>query len=221
MSFDYGTVQSLGLAGTAQTASTKNELGQEAFLELMVTQLKNQDPLNPMENGEFLSQIAQFGTVSGIDELNSSFDGLSSSISSDQGLQAANLVGRTVVVPADSAVLAAGGTVQGEISLPASTPNLSVTITDSNGSFVRRIDMNTQQAGQVPFSWDGLMEDGTYADPGVYQIKAEATVDGQAKALATQVRADVDSVTLGGGQGLILNLAGLGSYQFSDIQQIL
>ena len=221
MSFDYSAVQSLGLTAPQQTSAARNELGQDAFLELMVTQLKNQDPLNPMENGEFLSQIAQFGAVSGIDELNSSFDGLSSSISSDQGLQAANLVGRTVVVPSDAAVLAAGGTVQGEISLPASTPNLSVTVTDSNGAFVRRLDLNTQQAGQVPFSWDGLLEDGTYADPGVYQITAEASVGGEIKALATQIRADVDSVTLGGSQGLILNLAGLGSYQFSDVQQIL
>ncbi len=221
MSFDYSAVQNLGLTAPQQTVTAKDELGQEAFLELMVTQLKNQDPLNPMENGEFLSQIAQFGTVSGIDELNSSFDGLSSSISSDQGLQAANLVGRTVVVPADAAVLAAGGMVQGEISLPASTSNLSVTITDSNGTFIRRIDLDAQQAGQVSFSWDGLLEDGTYANPDVYQVTAEATIDGESKALATQVRADVDSVTLGGSQGLILNLAGLGSYQFSDVQQIL
>jgi len=153
--------------------------------------------------------------------LNSSFSGLSSSISADQGLQAANLVGRTVVVPADAAVLAAGGIVQGEISLPASTPSLSVTITDSNGALVRRLDLSTQEAGQVPFSWDGLLEDGTYADPGVYQITAEANVGGEIKALATQVRAGVDSVTLGGSQGLILNLAGLGPYQFSDVQQIL
>ncbi|RLA22214.1 MAG: flagellar hook assembly protein FlgD, partial [Gammaproteobacteria bacterium] len=188
MSFDYNTVQNLGLAGAQQAPSARSELGQEAFLELMVTQLKNQDPLNPMENGEFLSQIAQFSTVTGIEELNSSFSGLSSSISADQGLQAANLVGRTVVVPADAAVLAAGGIVQGEISLPTSTPSLSVTITDSNGALVRRLDLSTQEAGQVPFSWDGLLEDGTYADPGLYQITAEANVGGEIKALATQVR---------------------------------
>lgn len=221
MSFDYSTVQNLGLTAPQQTSTTRNELGQEDFLELMVTQLKNQDPLNPMENGEFLSQIAQFSAVTGIEELNDSFSGLSSSISSDQGLQAANLVGRTVVVPSDAAVLAAGGTVQGEISLPVSTPNLSITITDSNGELVRKLELSTQQAGQVPFSWDGLLEDGTYADPGVYQITAEATVGGENRGLLTQVRADVASVTLGGSQGLILNLAGLGSYQFSDVQQIL
>ncbi len=221
MSFDYSAVQNLGLAGTQQPATARNELGQDEFMDLMVAQMKNQDPMDPMDNGAFLAQIAQFSTVTGIDELNSSFDGLSSSITSDQGLQAASLVGRTVVVPTDAAVLGAGGTVQGEISLPASTSNLSVSISDSNGVLVRRIDLNTQQAGQVPFSWDGLLEDGTYADPGVYQIRAEAPINGESQALATQVQANVDSVVLGGSQGLLLNLAGLGAYQFSDVQQIL
>jgi flagellar basal-body rod modification protein FlgD len=221
MSFDYSAVQNLGLTGTQQTATARNELGQDEFMELMVAQMENQDPMDPMENGDFLAQLAQISAASGIDELNSSFDGLSSSITSDQGLQAASLVGRTVVVPTDAAVLSAGGSVQGEISLPASTSSLSVSISDSNGVLVRRIDLNTQQAGQVPFSWDGLLEDGTYADPGVYQINAEAPINGESQALATQVQANVDSVVLGGSQGLLLNLAGLGAYQFSEVQQIL
>lgn len=221
MSFDYSTIQGLGLAGAPQPATARSELGQEAFLQLMVTQLKNQDPLNPMENGEFLSQIAQFGTVSGIDELNDSFGGLSASISSDQGLQATNLVGRTVVVPSGEALLSAGGDVRGEILLPASTSSMQLYISDGNGELVKQINLGSQQSGQVSFSWDGLMDDGSYADPGVYQVRAEAVFNGENSGLPTLVQADVDSVTLGGASGLILNLAGLGGYTFGDVQQIL
>lgn len=221
MNFDYGVAQNLGITGTQQTSQEKNELGQDAFMELMVAQLKNQDPLSPMENGDFLGQLAQFSAVTGIEDLNKSFDGLSSSISSDQGLQAANLIGRSVVLPIDSAVLSVGGMVQGEVALPASTSNMTVSIMDSNGELVHRIEMGTQQSGRVAFSWDGILEDGTYADPGVYEVRAEANIGGENQGIETQLRAEVDSVTLGGLQGLTVNLTGLGSYAFSDIRQIL
>ena len=98
---------SLGL--TQPKAEKKNELGQDAFLELMVTQLKNQDPFKPLDSGEFLGQLAQFGTVQGLSGLQTSFDGLASSLVSNQALQAASLVGRTALVESDHGAIAAGG----------------------------------------------------------------------------------------------------------------
>ena len=80
---------------------SNDELGQEDFLTLMISQFRNQDPFEPMDNGDFLGQLAQFGTVSGIENLNSAFAGLAGSIQSEQALQAANLVGRDVLAATD------------------------------------------------------------------------------------------------------------------------
>ncbi len=102
---------SLGLAsGDTQSRGTNdaNELGLNTFLKLMVTQLNNQDPFKPMENGDFLSQIAQFGSVTGLEQLNKSFESLSTNITSGQALQAGSLVGREVLAPVDSGYLMPG-----------------------------------------------------------------------------------------------------------------
>ncbi len=104
---------------TEKTAS--DGLGQDAFLELMLTQIKHQDPLSPMESGDFLSQIAQFGTVNGITELNKSFAALTSSLQSSQALQASTMVGNTVLVPGNISELVTGGQITGAIELNNST----------------------------------------------------------------------------------------------------
>jgi len=122
-------LQNLALKPPEKTAS--DGLGQEAFLELMLTQIKNQDPLSPMESGDFLSQIAQFGTVNGITELNKSFAALTSSLQSSQALQASTLVGNTVLVPGDTSELVSGGQISGAIDLNSSTSNLVLNIFDA------------------------------------------------------------------------------------------
>lgn len=221
---DFNTLQSLGLAqqSTATNTSKSNsDLGQGDFLKLMVTQLNNQDPMKPMESGDFLGQIAQFSTVTGIDGLNTSFSEFASSVSNDQALHAANLVGRRVNVPLQAGVLTAGGSIDGELTLPTSSPDVSINITDQAGQIVQTIPLGTQSAGPVAFSWDGKRSDGTVASPGLYNVDAKARIDGQNFELDTQISADVDSVTLGGlGKPLQLNLSGLGSVPFSNVSRI-
>lgn len=216
-------LRDLGLSTVADAQTKKkSDLGQEDFLKLMVTQLKNQDPLEPMENGDFLAQMAQFSTVSGIGDLQTSFSDFASSVANDQALQAANLVGRNVFVPLDEAVLAAGGTLQGEMELPASSSDVNVRIYDSNGQLIRTLPLGIQGAGPVPFVWDGMLNDGTYADPGVYRVEAQARLDGENFDLETNLLAQVESVTLGGvGRGLELNLAGLSSVGINSVSRIL
>lgn len=214
---------SLGI-GATQTQSSKpnDKLLQEDFLELMVAQLKNQDPMKPMESGDFLGDIAQFGTVSGIQDLQESFAALSDSIYSNQALQASSLVDRSVLVPLDRGVLPSGGALAGVVDLPVSTPQLTVSIHDSAGALVRSISLGAQAAGTPQFQWDGLMDDGSYAAPGTYQVRAEATIDGETTALNPLIEAEVRSVTLGGaGQGLQLELENLGTIDFSMVRQIL
>ena len=122
---------------TAATSSTPGDLGQKDFLELMVAQLKNQDPFKPMESGEFLTQLAQFGTVNGIQGLQSSFGQLVGSLQSVQALQASSLVGRSVLVKGDTGVLTAGGSLGGVIDLQSSAGDVSVKILDASGRIVK------------------------------------------------------------------------------------
>lgn len=221
MNFSIDTLKELGVARTEPT-KPRNKLGQEEFLKLMTTQLTHQDPSKPLESGEFLGQLAQFSTVTGIQDLQKSFGEFARSVNSDQALQAANLVGRTVLAPGDEGLLAAGGSLGGEVIVPDNATSVAVEILDSNGGLVKRIDLGSQLPGQTVFSWDGLDSDGTLASPGAYKIRANAVIDGTNTALVSLVQSRVDSVTLGKGNGgLTINVAGLGAINFSDIQQIL
>jgi flagellar basal-body rod modification protein FlgD len=210
-------------AASRTVAKNKTSLGQAEFLKLMTTQMTHQDPNNPMQNGEFLSQMAQFGTVSGIQDLQKSFATFSSSISSDQALQAASLVGRDVTVTSDQGVLAAGGDVSGSVNLTSSTPDLQVAVTDAaTGELIKTLDLGNQSAGTVPFSWDGTNMAGTLASPGAYKIAASAPVDGKNTAFTTDINSRVGSVVMANGtKGMQINLAGGDTVDFSQVKQIL
>ncbi len=213
---------SLGLAQKDTKADkSSNELAQEDFLELMVAQLTHQDPFKPMENGDFLSQMAQFSSVSGLDKLNESFSTLSASMTSNQAMQAGALVDREVLVDTNLGLLPQGGTLNGAVDLTSSAGAVTVTIKDATGALIKEIPFGTQPKGRLEFSWDGSTESGDYAPPGVYHISTEAVIDSENIMLPTLIAARVDSVNLGSGQqGLTLNLDGLGSVAFGDVAQI-
>jgi len=203
------------------TETSRKEMGQEQFLELMTAQLQNQDPFKPMESGDFLSQIAQFSTVEGIGDLNDAFSGLSQSLVSNQALQATNLVGREVLAPTGVAALSQGGSIRGNVELPAASGEVVVNVYDQAGQVVRRLELGSQAAGPVAFQWDGLKNNGQFASPGSYFISAEASIDGQFESVETLLASEVRSVTLSNSGGLLLDLDGIGSLDFSEVRQIL
>jgi len=217
---DSTLYQTLGLNQQLEQKSS-GELQLEDFLDLMVTELTHQDPFKPMENSELASQISQFATVSGIDELNSSFSDLSGSLLSDQSLQAAGLVGRNVLVPLGGGYLETGGTVNGVVGLNDPASDVTVAVYDSGGALVREIELGTQTKGEVSFSWDGTTDSGDYAPAGQYQIEARASVNGETSSPYVLTEAEVSSVSIGAaGQGLALNLKGLGPISFNDVAEI-
>jgi flagellar basal-body rod modification protein FlgD len=197
-------------------------LDQDAFLELMLTQIKYQDPLSPMDSGDFLSQMAQFGTVNGITELNKSFAALTGSLQSSQALQASTMVGNTVLVPGDTSELVSGGQLSGAVDLNNSTTNLVLSVFDASGQNVKNIDLGSLTAGMTKFTWDGLDDSGDALPNGNYTFKASAVVNGEAVAQPILVNAKVDSVSLGqaGGEPL-LNLNGLGAVSLNQVREIL
>ncbi|MGR9051431.1 MAG: flagellar hook assembly protein FlgD [Gammaproteobacteria bacterium] len=222
MAFDVTAVQDLGLKTVGRIAAKKQSLGQEQFLKLLTTQMTHQDPTKPMENGDFLGQMAQFGTVSGIQDLQQSFSEFASAVSSGQALQAASLVGRSVLVPGDEGLLSLTDGLSGQIDLTGPTDDLKIEFFNRNGEVVKELHLGPQSAGMTPFSWDGQLTDGTFADPGAYTIKASAAIDGNNTALQTFVKAGVSGVKMAAGnQGIRLSLNGLDDIAFNQVRQIL
>ncbi|MES9840241.1 MAG: flagellar hook assembly protein FlgD [Candidatus Thiodiazotropha endolucinida] len=217
----YDLYEDIGLTNNSiKQEKEQGQLGLEDFMQLLVTELTHQDPFKPMENSEMATQVSQFATVSGIDDLNNSFNELRSALTSDQALQAANLVGRDVLVESSVGALANGEPLQGSIVLPSSAGNVRVLISDQSGALVRELQLGTHEAGQVAFSWDGYDDAGDYVGDGLYQISAIANVDDAEMAPSTLVSAEVESVNLGGSGGVQLNLGGLGQISMNDVAQI-
>ena len=156
---DSQLFQDLGLSKTSETQNT-GELGQQDFLKLMVTQLKNQDPFKPMESGDFLTQIAQFGTVSGVQDLQKSFQDFSSNLFSSQTLEAASLIGREVTVPADQGIYVEGEGLRGAIDLPISANDVTLNVYSASGELVRTMHMGQHESGMLSFEWDGMDDAG-------------------------------------------------------------
>ncbi|RMF17277.1 MAG: flagellar hook assembly protein FlgD [Gammaproteobacteria bacterium] len=205
-----------------KTESKKsNELGQNQFMELMIAQLNNQSPLEPQDNSEFVAQLAQFSSVEGIDKLNQSVESMASQFRSNQALQASAMVGRNVLVQSSVGQLEAGGTLGGVIEVPSSTSALSVSILNSNGELVRRIDLGQQAAGDLRFEWDGTNSKGETMPAGTYSIRAEARYGAESQQLNAYMAANVDSVSISNTGGIVLNLAGRGSALLSDVKEIL
>jgi flagellar basal-body rod modification protein FlgD len=209
-----------GLAAAASAAGSK-ELGKDAFLQLLVTQLKNQNPLEPQDNGEFVAQLAQFSSLEGITTLNETVSGIAGNYNSSQALQASSLVGRSVIAPGDKAVVDTSKSLNGTVVVPASVSSVAVKIMDKDGKTIRTIDLGSQSAGNSAFIWDGKNDAGTTVESGTYTFSASTAIDGQAVSLITNLPATVSSVTISqtGGE-LMLNLAGLGSIALSKVQTI-
>ena len=217
--FDTSISSQLGLAGPAG-GKDNDEILQQDFLKLMVTQLQNQDPFKPMESGDFLGQIAQFGTSSGINELNESFQGLAGSLASNQNMQLVSLVGRSVQIPSDIVHFDGTSTVEGSFSLPVNASDVTISVYDSSGQLVRDIQMGTLQPGAHSYQWEGLNNSGTGVASDNYYVAIDATIDGQTYALENLVTAQVNSVTLGAAGASQLELQGLGSRLFADVRQV-
>lgn len=219
MSMVSGVSSALDQYQIKQDTTQNKELGKNEFLNLLVAQLNNQNPLEPQGNGEFIAQLAQFSQVEGIEKLNTSMGSLLSGYQSSQALQASSMVGRKVIVPTDKAVVDTSESFKASAVLPVTSSNVFVNVYNSAGSVVNRINLGEKAAGNVSFIWDGKDSSGNLLPPGTYKFEAQATYDGETKGLHTLLPANVDSVTLGGSE-LMLNLAGLGTVPLSQVQVI-
>ncbi|MFT5392653.1 MAG: flagellar basal-body rod modification protein FlgD [Gammaproteobacteria bacterium] len=216
------TFSDLGLTKTATVKTPTKELGQPEFFDLMLAQLKFQDPTKPLDNTDFVGQMAQFSTVNSLSSMDGSLGELVGAFQSSQALQASTLVGRDVLVPSNTAVLRESESVLGTVDVHQATDSVRITVTDQRGEIVKTMDLGTQASGAVQFGWDGLNSDGEPANAGEYTLTATLRTGDQTVAAQTLVRARVDSVTVRQTPpGTTLNLAGIGAVDMSVVKEFL
>jgi len=208
-------------AASAAIGNGKDQLGQNEFMQLMLAQLKNQDPMHAMDPSQFLGQLAQFSTVTGIQGLQNSFSTFSDSMRSTQVLQGATMVGRDVLVAGDKAPLGAEGNLVGAIDIPDGATSVKVNIRDSAGQLVSTLTLPADSSGVTAFSWDGTAANGTRAPAGTYKLEAVATANGRSGSLETMLAGHVSSVTIDATNGLSLNTSNLGTFALNEVRRVM
>ncbi|MFO7541407.1 MAG: flagellar hook assembly protein FlgD [Thiobacillus sp.] len=215
---DTSNVASLFGPGASGQSKNSVQETQDRFLSLLVAQMKNQDPLNPLDNAQVTSQMAQLSTVQGIEKMNSSLQEMAASLGINQMAQAANLIGRGVLVPGDTLRPTEMQDVMGfDLARPADKVTLN--IHDAGGTVIRSLNLGARDMGVNALAWDGLNANGAPAPDGDYYFTVEAVQGGQPVSSVALNLGSVNSVSQND-QGVQLNLAGNKSVGYAEIRQI-
>lgn len=225
MSLDFSAITAASAtpltSSTTGSSSAKTDPAvgsQDYFLKLLVAQMNNQDPLNPMDSAQMTSQLAQLNTVQGINKLSTQLDTLLGDVTSAQSLQASTLVGHNVLVPGTSLTLADGGAVGG-VNLAGDVDALKITIKDASGTVVHTAELGAQDAGLVNFVWDGSTDSGAKATSGTYTFSAAGTLAKTTVVADTLSNGLVSSITPGS-SGASVMVNGVGTVALSQVKQI-
>ena len=228
-----------GTSSSSSTTTSSSSLDnnspdaiQNRFLTLLIAQMKNQDPSNPMDNSQLTTQMAQLSTVSGISQLNNSLSTLMSNLNSSQALSTANMIGHSVLAPGNSIQLTSDTTKDASgtettsqkavfgVNLSGTASSVVVTIKDSSGAVVHTTDLGTQAAGVVPVIWDGSNDTGGKVADGNYTFTVSASNNGTAVSASTLSVGTVSSVSTAS-DGVKLNVTNVGTIKPTDVVQIL
>jgi len=210
-----------GLPVTQTSSGSAVKDQEDRFLKLLVTQMKNQDPLNPLDNAQVTSQMAQLSTVTGIEKLNATLQTMSQA----QTYQAATLINHGVLAPGAFIDLSTNSTTGAVtaiagVDLPKGADKVTIKIFDSNNQLVRTIDGGKQDAGSQLLSWDGKKDDGTAAADGSYHFTVQATQDGTSVEPVSLSVGLVNSIVMGA-TGPKLSVSGMGEIDIATVRQIL
>jgi flagellar basal-body rod modification protein FlgD len=213
-------------SNSATTTGAKNTTGtsakdiQDRFLTLLVTQMRNQDPMNPMDNSQMTSQLSQISTVSGIEGLNTTMQSLAAQFAGLQAMQAAGMSGRDVMVTGNQVKLGSDGIGRGGVRINDAVDQMRVVIKDGAGSTVRTLELGSAAAGVRHFEWDGRDDRGAKMNTGDYRFSVEATSGGKPAVADALARLRVEGVLQGEG-GARLNLGTTGTRPVSDVVEII
>jgi len=202
-------------SASSRTLTTDPAQMQDRFLKLLVAQINSQDPLNPMDNAQMTTQMAQINTVSGIQQLNTTMQSMTAQFSTMQVLQGAALVGRDVFIESDKLVVQ-GGVARGAIDLKGATDNVKIEILNGSGQLIDTLTAGSLPAGRHEFAWDAS----TYAGTTNPSFRVVATRAGSAIEATSLARSTVESV--GSESGVMqIRLAGRDPVSYADIKSIL
>ena len=209
----------LSSSNTSGTGNNAQDL-QNQFLTMLVTQLKNQDPTNPMDNSQLTTQLAQINTLSGIEKLNTTLGSISGQINTSQSLQSSTLIGHGVMVNGGQVLVGNGTTTPFGVELASASTGASATIKDASGTVIDTVDLGALSAGVHTFSWDGKLTDGSVAPDGKYSV-AIAASNGNTQLVAQPLNyAYVNGVSTANNTTK-LDLGTMGSATLDDVRQIL
>ena len=196
-------------------------LTQEDFFALLTAELASQDPTEPTDNNEMISQMTAFSTTDGVANLNDQFTSFASTMSSSQALQASSLVGRSVLVDDNVFGLSEGDDVIGKIVTDENASNINIYVENTAGEIIQTVAVGDMTAGESNFTWNGLDGNGNPAPTGAYRFRVAGLVNGQASELQAMTYRKVDSVTLSGAGGnIVLNLNGGSSMALQDVVEV-
>jgi flagellar basal-body rod modification protein FlgD len=205
-----------------KTAPTKTSMGQTEFLTLFTTQLKNQDPTDPVKNEAFVAQLAQFSQLEASTAMRTSMDSLVASLANDRLLGATSLIGKTVGVP-DGPVEVTDTTVsQGTINLPTGADGIKLQVFNDKGILVRTQILGPQPVGDVTLAWDGMNDGGTAVPNGTYRYVASVNSNGTVTKPTVNTYAQVKGVTSAGTNDgtMLLEVAGGKTVNLADVKRI-
>lgn len=205
-------------SSSSTSSATSSDDIQNRFLTMLVAQLENQDPLNPLDNTEITSQLSQMSTVQGIEQLNASMASLVNSLADTQSMQAASLIGNSVLVPGKNLTLT-DGAAYGGINLASAADAVNVSVYDSSGNLVQTLSLGAADAGSTLFSWDGKTSSGTTATDGSYTFKVAAT-KGSTTVTSEAMQIGTVSALVRSTSGFQLDLGSLGTFGFADVEQV-
>ncbi|MDR6852528.1 flagellar basal-body rod modification protein FlgD [Sphingomonas sp. BE123] len=215
----------IGRTGTSNQAST-NSLGSSAmdqsnFLTLMTAQMKNQDPFDPVDNTQMVAQMAQFSSLAGISEMNTTLQAIAAKLGATSTTDMVSWVGRTVLTEGNVAYPRTDGSLAGMIELGAEAAEVNVVIEEPNGEILKSVALGSAPAGRTEFEWDGTTDTGEPAGDGPFTIRVAARdANGAAVAAQPLVWAPVTSVAMGSDGNPILTLPGIGQVSTTAIRQI-
>lgn len=201
------------------TTSSASDL-QSSFLTLLVAQLKNQDPTNPLENNELTSQLAQISTLNGIEKLNTTLGSISGQIDSNQSMQASTLIGHGVMVPGTTVLAGNSTTTPFGVELEQAADKATATITNKDGTVVQTIELGGLKAGVHSFSWDGKLSDGTAAADGSYKVSIAAS-SGTTQLVAQPLQYALVQAVTRTSNGSTLDLGTYGNTTLDEVRQII
>jgi flagellar basal-body rod modification protein FlgD len=221
------TLANLGIGRTGVTTPTvapagsgSQTLGQADFLKLMTAQMQNQDPFNPVDNTQMVAQMAQFSSLSGISQMNTTLQSIADKLTGTSATDAMAYVGKTVLTEGDTAFGRTSGGIAGAVELDSAASDVKVTIQDQSGNVLKTLDLGAQTKGTAQFDWDGKTDAGTDAGAGPFKVVSNANASGASVGTHTLVWAPVTSVSMPSSGSPVLNVAGIGSVDLSDVRQI-